>query len=161
EFSVRWKQLYPVTNRELQIWPLTRPWERPILIPIPDDVDTVFSFTVPLLQMPPGRYRFGMQIVDPWELNLTEPTQLPLHPSDTSGEERGLLDAEVGSEEEKRQYLSISPADASALIEKALISRDAGILVGLSALLAREEDLSVPLRVLEHLLAIEDREPAI
>src|SRR5690606_12840882 len=75
--------------------------------------------------------------------------------------ERGLLDAEVGSEEEKRQYLSISPADASALIEKALISRDAGILVGLSALLAREEDLSVPLRVLEHLLAIEDREPAI
>lgn len=159
EFTVRWIQQFPVTNRVLRIWSLTRPWERPIRIPIPDNVDTVFSFTVPLHQMPPGRYRFGMQIVDPWMLSPADLTRLPLHPSDTSGEERGLLDAEVGREEEIRQYLAMPPADASALIEKALISRNADILAGLPALLAQEEDLEVPLRVLEHLLEIEDREP--
>lgn len=63
---VSWHQPEHVTGRELRIWPLTRLWDPPIQVPIPDDVQNRYEFALPVGSVPPGLYRFELVAFDSW-----------------------------------------------------------------------------------------------
>ncbi len=102
QLRVLWSQRHPIRDRELRIWSLTRPWDRPITASISDDCEDEFVFTCPASQLPAGKYRFEIGVVDPWSPPILEMPKLGA----------GLIDADLGTDESSSnnvaQYASVS-----------------------------------------------------
>lgn len=122
--SLSWQSDAPILrNRQVQLWPLWRPWDSPICISIPDEVTTRFDTQVPLSGLAPGQYRVETSLVDPWS---TQELQRPAaHTPNT-------IDAVIGTQAECQLYLQHLPLHALSFLEQSLAVQD--IQQGLQAL---------------------------
>ncbi|MDW8403001.1 RNA polymerase sigma factor RpoD/SigA [Chloroflexus sp.] len=63
---VAWQQNRQLRRRKLLFWPIWRPWQQPIELPIPDTAINSHEEYIPRADLPPGRYRTELTIDDPW-----------------------------------------------------------------------------------------------
>ncbi len=68
QLRVTWTERTSLRSRVLYVWSVWRPWEAPLKLDIPDDVQGVYEAFLPLEQVPPGYYRLSLAIVDPWRV---------------------------------------------------------------------------------------------
>jgi len=94
--EVCWKGEKFFRNRQLRIWSLWRPWERPLEEDIPDDTTDNYQFTATLEQLPPGAYRIEMTLVDPYVV------QLPHRPGTNA---TNIAEVILGEPDQVRKYL--------------------------------------------------------
>lgn len=119
QVRVLWSQRHPIRGRELRIWSLTRPWDRPITASIPDDCEDEFVFTCPASQFPAGKYRFEIGVVDPWSLLIPEMPKLGA----------GLIDADLGTDESSSNNVA-QYAPVSSRLEAFFRGNNPGVLDG-------------------------------
>lgn len=70
-FTAQWKSSTPARNRRILLWPLWRPWEPPVEIPIPDTAKDSYQWTLPVAQLVSGKYLlevtgFNSQVLPDW-----------------------------------------------------------------------------------------------
>ena len=85
--KVAWEQDRRLRGRSLLFWPLWRPWESPITRSLPDEVTNSYELHLLRSDLPPGRYRVEIAIVDPWS------SVERLRPA---AEDRGSIDVTIG-----------------------------------------------------------------
>lgn len=69
-----WQPAILLRDRVARFWPLTRPWEPPISLPLPDDALTFHDVTLPSEALPTGLYLVEFVVEDPW-LPATDPSR--------------------------------------------------------------------------------------
>lgn len=151
----QWKQTHPVTNRELRIWSLTRLWEQPVPLPIPDDARDCAVLQISTDQLPAGRYRVEMVIADPWAVDASQ-SGYPYAPSYDGVERRAHLDDDIGTPDELLAYLQQHATDIETLIDQVLLSDRFDTLRALPGLIDADSNLYRSLIILESLLAAND-----
>jgi RNA polymerase primary sigma factor len=115
-FSLSWQgQSYLLRNRQLLFWSLWRPWEPPIMIPIPDEVMNQFDTQVPRSSLPPGQYRVEMSLANPWSAH--EPQRPDIKAPNT-------FDTLIGTVEECQAYVQNLPHHGLSYLEQVLATQD-------------------------------------
>lgn len=61
-----WQPAIPLRSRQIRLWPLSRPWESPIAIPIPDDARNECIAEVLGRNIVAGDYLAEFLVEDPW-----------------------------------------------------------------------------------------------
>lgn len=72
---LRWEAPVRVRRRLARLWPLWRPWEPPLEIPIPDSAQEEHRCAFPADQLLPGKYLLEITIQDPWATNAGPPAR--------------------------------------------------------------------------------------
>ncbi|MGB9888242.1 MAG: hypothetical protein ACPLTQ_01050 [Anaerolineae bacterium] len=72
---LRWEATVQVRHRLARLWPVWRPWEPPLEIPIPDTTQDEHRCTFPAAQLIPGRYLLEITTRDPWATETGPPTR--------------------------------------------------------------------------------------
>jgi hypothetical protein len=96
-FVLRWHEDKALENRYVRLWPLWRPWEPPIELPIPDSSKESWRFMPPLHEMQSGKYRVEFFVSDPWVIEDT-----PCRPEADSD---GTKDIELIPPDKQLKYL--------------------------------------------------------
>jgi RNA polymerase primary sigma factor len=94
--SLNWQSRQRLRNRALRLWSLWQPWAAPMEQTIPDSAEQSFDTEVLYRELPPGRYRVEITVLDPWSSRID---QRPAR--DASG----TLEVMLGSLEEQRTHL--------------------------------------------------------
>lgn len=120
-FTVQWKSPTPARQRRILLWPLWRPWEPPVEIPIPDTVKDSYQWTLPVAQLIPGKYLLEVTSSD-----SQMPSGWPVQ--DTSQE--ALLYIPSNAPEKRLEELLLEYAQKGATflntLESALLRYDIG-----------------------------------
>jgi len=141
--DLAWEPEIPLKGRRVRLWPLTRPWAKPVSIPIPDTARFRYTFPTDDEALPPGEYLVEFTVDDPWA-SQTEPEQPPS--ADDGGnrlrlgnlEERlAWLDAAIAREGERFDYLA-----EQALLWRAL-GDEAQVIQALRCCLAQADNAPV------------------
>lgn len=61
-----WEEKISLQCRYIYLWPLWRPWDQIVTLPIPDENRSNLLIDLPDSHLIPGDYRLGFAIVDPW-----------------------------------------------------------------------------------------------
>lgn len=85
--KITWEQGRRLRGRSILFWPLWHPWKDPIKLSIPDEITKSYELYLLRSDLPPGRYRTEIAIVDPWS------SVKRLRPA---AEERGIVDVTIG-----------------------------------------------------------------
>lgn len=126
-----WDEPLPVSNRVARIWSLWRLWEDPMTAHIPDSAAGTFEISRSSILLPPGKYRIGLAVQDPW-ITAGDP---PLPRLDDGH----CADVMLGSDDERHAYLARLPGDDPlAVLEEFLAAGDPQILRGLPDILSAE-----------------------
>ncbi len=64
--NVSWEEKFHLHSRVLYLWSLFRPWQTPLVHPIPDEAGNEYEFSIPREELPGSRYRLALDVVDPW-----------------------------------------------------------------------------------------------
>lgn len=70
---LRWEATVRVRGLRARLWPVWRPWEGPVEIPIPDEATAEHWCVLPASQLPPGRYLLEFDPRDPWAAEPVPP----------------------------------------------------------------------------------------
>lgn len=143
EVQVGWKQPYRVNDRALRLSSVSRPWEAPATVSIPDDVISSFAFTTNDLEVPPGPYRAELIVVDPWV------------GSAPAGDGSRLFDVRIGSVDEIVARAEQPATTSTELLEQFMLAPRADRLQELSTLL-KTENPSPAISVLSAMTVIAD-----
>jgi len=111
--ELRWQEQISFSNRHLLLWPLCRPWEQALDIPVPDNVQLIYEFLVPLATLAPGTYRVEMTLIDPWSGND------PARPFTSAAHSIDLM---LGDVEQHATYMREGAQDLPGLLEQLLAS---------------------------------------
>lgn len=120
---LRWEASFRVRHRLVRLWPVWRPWEPPMEIPIPDKAQDEYVCAFPAAQLVPGRYLVEFSVQDPWT------AASPNRPSPTSPTVRSVLiprDAVMKRLHELRHRAARDGLSFLLALEAACIRRDAG-----------------------------------
>lgn len=138
--SLTWQEEIAFNNRHLLLWSLWRPWETALDIPLPDTTRACFECEMPLTNLPPGKYRAEMVLIDPWSGSV------PSRPLTATAQSIDLL---LGNAEERIAYLRTVEPDVPGCLEHLLAAEN--------ELYRRQQVLTltpdVALRFLSHMLA--------
>lgn len=66
DIQATWEQSRNITGMVLSFWPLWQPWRPAIHFPIPDESVNCFVQRIDRGDLPPGRYRVNVNIINPW-----------------------------------------------------------------------------------------------
>ncbi len=66
DIRATWEQSRHITGMALSFWPLWQPWRPAIHFPIPNESINRFVQRVDRGDLPPGRYRVNVNIINPW-----------------------------------------------------------------------------------------------
>ncbi len=138
--DLAWEPEVPLNKRRVRLWPLTRPWAKPVSVPIPDAARSRHTFSTEDEVLPAGEYLVEFTVDDPWA-----PRPAPERPPSTDDgglrvrlgtlEERlAWLDAAIAREGERFDYLG-----EQALLWQAL-GDEAQVAQTLRRCLARAKD---------------------
>lgn len=124
-----WEQERQLHGRRLLFWPLWRPWQQPVELPIPDTA--INSYEAPLLRadLPPGRYRAELTISDPW--SSVEPRRpeagVPGATEVSVAEKAALAMATVARDTRGALTLLLSAPDPESMERAALTLAEASV----------------------------------
>ena len=141
--DLAWEPEVPLNKRRVRLWPLTRPWAKPVSVPIPDAARSRHTFSTEDEVLPAGEYLVEFTVDDPWA-----PRPAPERPPSTDDgglrvrlgtlEERlAWLDAAIARKGERFDYLG-----EQALLWQAL-GDEAQVAQTLQRCLARAKDAPV------------------
>ncbi|HVB25287.1 MAG TPA: sigma-70 family RNA polymerase sigma factor [Ktedonobacteraceae bacterium] len=110
-----WQGSSQLHHRHLRLWPQGRPWEKPVDIPISDDVINTFTSELAYTSLPPGSYYVEVIVVDPWSsLEPQRPWERAANSTETF----------LGTTEEYQAYIQQLPNDTSTYLELAITTHD-------------------------------------
>jgi len=116
--SLSWQGGQQLHNRHLKLWPLWRPWESAVDIPIPDTIIDIFDVDIPLARLQPGQYRAEITLVDPWSSDDTERPEAGA---------ASTTDVFLGTSKDYRSSIESFPANAQSCLERYLAAREASM----------------------------------
>ncbi len=113
--SLSWQSERQLYSRHLRIWPLWRPWEAPVDVPIPNEATNKFDIEMSKSELPPGLYRAEIAIVDPWS---SQEAQRP------AANALNTIDAVLGTTEECCRYVRHLANDVLGCLEQILAAQN-------------------------------------
>lgn len=72
---LRWQAPIRVRHRMARLWPVWRPWEPPLEIPIPDSARDEYRCKFPTDRLVPGKYLLEITTRNPWVTDADPPTR--------------------------------------------------------------------------------------
>ncbi|HEY1353138.1 MAG TPA: sigma-70 family RNA polymerase sigma factor [Ktedonobacteraceae bacterium] len=111
--TLTWQEQVMFNNRHLLLWPLWRPWEQALDLPLADGAQSSYAWSVPRASLTPGRYRAELILIDPWS------GALPARPFVRTATSVDLV---LGTARERIAYLREVAQDPPGLLEQLLAS---------------------------------------
>ncbi len=120
---LRWEAPVQVRHRLARLWPLWRPWEPPLEIPIPDSEQDEHRHPFPKDQLVPGKYLLEITARNPW---ATDAERLTRPDADDLMSVLIPANAVAVRLQELRQQAADSGPSFPVALETACIRRDVG-----------------------------------
>jgi len=64
--SLRWQPIIPLRHRFIRLWPVWRPWDKPLMIAIPDEAQGQYDVSFSPGELTPGKYLLEFGVRNPW-----------------------------------------------------------------------------------------------
>ena len=121
---LRWEAPFRVRHRRVRLWPVWRPWDPPLEVPIPDEAQDEHICPFPAAQLVPGKYLLEFTVQDPWAA--------PTPPSRPAPNDPAVTSALIPPDAVVRRLAQLQDTDTGGVIpfplalEIACLRRDAG-----------------------------------
>jgi hypothetical protein len=122
-FVLRWCEDRPLKNRYVRLWPLWRPWEKPMERCVPDDAKGHWSFSAPVEELRSGKYRVEFFVSDPWVIE--DMPSLP--PANAPGTTDVELSAPAKQLEHLDQRIERRGEEFGLVLERGCVREEAGL----------------------------------
>ncbi len=122
---LRWEAPVRVRHRLVRLWPLWRPWEPPLEVPIPDSAQDEHRCAFPAGRLVPGKYLLELTTRDPWATDAGPPAR-------PAADDPTLISVFIPSNavtirlQELRDQVTSGALSFPAALETACIRRDVG-----------------------------------
>ena len=110
-----WQSDSLLRNRYLHLWSLGCPWEKPVVIAIPDGASNHYETELERASVCPGPYLVEMVVLDPWS---------SVDPQRPCGIQPATVETFFGTEEEYHLYLQSLQDDVPGYLERIGVTQD-------------------------------------
>ena len=125
-----------LVGRCARLWSLSRPWQSPLELRIPDDAAVHCSWQVAADELPPGNYRLQILVLDTW---------LPVESTRPAKECPNCVDVVLGSASDLEEYTEQLPRTFQGFLERLLLAASGAARISAMQQMAEHfEETDVP-----------------